>query len=233
MIEKNIKTSSVLIRATPLMETLTGIMIAGFYSFSRKLIAAGELGCNFFIFSNLMMLAYQPIRSLATINMVAHQGATAFKRISKIIDKEITIKENINLPNLILKNSDIAFKNVFKYQSTDKQTIKNINFKINGGTMAALVGHSGKKHNFKSNTRFYDPQDGFVEIDNQDISKIKLSSLRKNISLVKSDVILLTIQLRQILLMQKMMQLMTRLKKPVDLQQQMSSLINFQINMKP
>ena len=90
------------------------------------------------------MLAYQPIRSLATINMVAHQGATAFKRISKIIDKEITIKENINLPNLILKNSDIAFKNVFfKYQSTGKQTIKNINFKINGGTMAALVGHSG------------------------------------------------------------------------------------------
>ena len=145
MIEKNIKTASVMIRATPLMETLTGIMIAGFIAFSGKLIAAGELEVNnFFSFLAAMMLAYQPIRSLATLNMTAYQGATAFKRVSKIIDKEIKIKENKDLPELHLNNSNISFDKVFfKYETTDKQTIKNISFHIEGGYMAAFVGHSG------------------------------------------------------------------------------------------
>ena len=101
LVEKNIKISSVLIRATPIMETLTGFMIAGFIFFSGKLIAAGELEVNnFFSFLAAMMLAYQPIRSLATLNMAAYQGATAFKRISSIIDKNIEIKNEDNLPSL-------------------------------------------------------------------------------------------------------------------------------------
>ena len=58
------------------------------------------------------MLAYQPIRSLATINMSAFQGAAAFKRISKIIDKKIDIQENTDNPQLNLKNSEIKFSNV-------------------------------------------------------------------------------------------------------------------------
>ena len=83
LVERNIKIGSVLIRATPIMETLTGLMIAGFIFFSGKLIASGELEVNnFFSFLAAMMLAYQPIRSLATINMAAYQGATAFKRVS-------------------------------------------------------------------------------------------------------------------------------------------------------
>ena len=95
VIEKNIKTMSVLIRAAPIMETLTGIMIAGFIAFSGQLIEAGELEVNnFFSFLAAMMLAYQPIRSLATLNLAVYQGATAFKRITKIIDKEIQIKED-------------------------------------------------------------------------------------------------------------------------------------------
>ena len=90
------------------------------------------------------MLAYQPIRSLATINMAAYQGATAFKRISKIIDKEIKIKEQTNAPKLILKNTNIKFNNVgFKYEFTDEKAINNINFEIKGNTMTAFVGHSG------------------------------------------------------------------------------------------
>ena len=88
LVEKNIKIGSILIRATPIMETLTGFMIAGFIIFAGKLIASGEIGVNnFFSFLAAMMLAYQPIRSLATINMAAYQGASAFKRISNIIDK--------------------------------------------------------------------------------------------------------------------------------------------------
>ena len=145
LVEKNIKIGSVMIRATPIMEALTGVMIAGFIVFSGKLISSGELGVNnFFSFLAAMMLAYQPIRSLATINMVAYQGAAAFKRISNIIDKEISIKEFNGAPKLNLTNSNIKFTKVdFKYDTTEEQAIKDISFNIKGNTMAAFVGHSG------------------------------------------------------------------------------------------
>ncbi|MAV06044.1 MAG: ABC transporter permease [Candidatus Pelagibacter sp.] len=194
LVEKNIKINSVLIRAAPIMETLTGFMIAGFIFFSGKLIAAGELEVNsFFSFLAAMMLAYQPIRSLATINMTAYQGATAFKRISSIIDRSIEIKEDKNLPKLIVNKCNIIFDDVgFKYESTEEKAIKNINLEIEGGSMTAFVGHSGagKSTIMSLLPRFYDPQQGNIKIDDQDIKKISLSSLRKNISLVSQDVIL-------------------------------------------
>ena len=192
--EKNIKTSSILIRAAPLMETLTGIMIAGFIAYSGKLIAAGDLEINnFFSFLAAMMLAYQPIRSLATINLAVYQGATAFKRISEVIDKKIEIKEDKSLPQLSLKNTNINFEKVFfKYETTKDLTVQNININIVGGTTVAFVGHSGAGKSTILNflPRFYDPQKGVIKIDNQDISKVRLSSLRKNISLVSQDTIL-------------------------------------------
>ncbi len=194
LVEKNIKISSVLVRATPIMETLTGFMIAGFIFFSGKLIAAGELEVNsFFSFLAAMMLAYQPIRSLATINMAIYQGATAFKRISDIIDKDIEIKNDESLPNIVVKKSNINFNNVsFKYQKTTEKAVNNINISISGGSMSAFVGHSGAGKSTIINLlpRFYDPQDGEILIDNQNIKKISLASLRKNISLVSQDIIL-------------------------------------------
>ena len=194
LVEKNIKIGSVLIRATPIMEILTGFMIAGFIIFSGKLIASGELEVNnFFSFLAAMMLAYQPIRSLATINMSAFQGAAAFKRIRNIIDKKINIKEESNQPRLTIKNSEIKFNNVgFKYNSTNEKAIKDINFVIKGNTMAAFVGQSGAGKSTIINLlpRFYDPQEGVVEIDNQNIKNISLKSLRKNLSMVSQDVIL-------------------------------------------
>ena len=194
LVEKNIKIGSVLIRATPIMETLTGFMIAGFIIFSGRLIAAGELGVNnFFSFLAAMMLAYQPIRSLATINMAAYQGAAAFKRISSIIDRDIKVKEVPGAPKLFLKNSDIRFNKVeFKYDSTDEKAIKEISLNIKGNTMTAFVGHSGAGKSTIINLlpRFYDPQKGSIEIDNQNIQLVSLNSLRKNLSLVSQDVIL-------------------------------------------
>ena len=194
LVEKNIKIGSVMIRATPIMESLTGFMIAGFIVFSGKLIASGELGVNnFFSFLAAMMLAYQPIRSLATINMAAYQGAAAFKRISEIIDKNIEVKEIDNMPKLILSNSDIKFNNVgFKYDTTKEKAIKDINLSIKGNTMAAFVGHSGAGKSTIINLlpRFYDPQDGSIEIDKQNIKNVSLDSLRKNLSMVSQDVVL-------------------------------------------
>jgi ATP-binding cassette, subfamily B, bacterial MsbA len=194
LVEKNIKIGSVLIRATPIMETLTGFMIAGFIVFSGKLIAAGELGVNnFFSFLAAMMLAYQPIRSLATLNLAIYQGAAAFKRVNDIINKEITVKELNNSPELILKSSDIKFNKIsFKYETTKEKAIQDVSFDIKGNTMAAFVGHSGAGKSTIINLlpRFYDPQEGSIEIDGQNIKKVSLKSLRKNLSLVSQDVIL-------------------------------------------
>ena len=194
LVEKNIKISSVQIRATPIMEVLTGIMIAGFIFFSGKLIASGELTVNsFFSFLAAMMLSYQPIRSLATINMIAYEGAAAFKRIANIIDTPIQITNDEKLPNLNIKNCDIIFNQVnYQYNSNNIKAVKNIDINIEGGSMTAFVGQSGAGKSTVLNLlpRFYDPQEGSIKIDNQNISKVSLKSLRKNISLVSQDVIL-------------------------------------------
>ena len=193
-VEKNIKISSVMVRATPIMETLTGFMIAGFIFYSGKLISAGELEINnFFSFLAAMMLAYQPIRSIATINILIYQGTTAAKRVFVVIDESIEIKNDPKFPNLKIEKCNIKFNNIsFHYLNTKEKAIKNINLNIEGGKMTAFVGHSGAGKSTIINLlpRFYDPQEGKIYIDDQNIYKVNLDSLRKNISLVSQDIIL-------------------------------------------
>ena len=192
--DKQIKIGKVLIRATPIMETLTGIMIAGFIYFSGFLIANGEIGINnFFSFLAAMMLSYQPIRSLATLNMAIFQGVAASERIFKIIDEKIQIKNEEKLPNLKVKNADIKFQDVsFQYKAGKDSAVKNINLNIEGEKITALVGHSGAGKSTIMNLipRFYQQQTGNILIDNQDITEVSLNSLRSKISLVSQDIIL-------------------------------------------
>jgi subfamily B ATP-binding cassette protein MsbA len=194
LVDKNIKIASVLIRATPIMETLTGFMIAGFIFYAGKLISVGELEVNnFFSFLAAMMLAYQPIRSLATINMAAYQGAAAAKRIFSVIDKPIEVKNSKDFPDLKINKCNINFKDVsFHYTNTEEKAIKKINLDIIGGSTTAFVGPSGAGKSTIINLlpRFYEPQQGKISIDQQNIHEVSLFSLRKNISLVSQDVIL-------------------------------------------
>ncbi len=194
MVNKSAKIASIIIRATPLMEILTGFMIAGFIYFSGTLISSGELQVNqFFSFLAAMMLAYQPIRSLATINMVVFSGAAGAKRIYNVIDQPIKIKNDKELPDLKTSKGNIKFDKVsFKYEKSNDKAVSGINLSIQGGTMAAFVGHSGAGKSTIINLlpRFYDPQNGEIFIDDQNTKLVNLNSLRKCISLVSQDVIL-------------------------------------------
>ena len=193
--EKSIKISAVLIRATPVMEILTGTMIAVLIFYSGKLIMNDQLSLNnFFSFLAAMMLAYQPVKSLATINVGISQGLSASKRILPIIDTINLIQTNDDKINLILKNGTIDCKDINFHYSTnlENKVLKNINIKINGGKMTALVGQSGsgKSTLLSLIPRIYDPTAGKLEIDGQDIKEVNLFSLRKEISIVDQNVTL-------------------------------------------
>ena len=185
------KIMSVFIRATPVMETMTGIMIALLIFISGKLIIAGEIDINnFFSFLAAMMLAYQPVRSLATLNIAIGQGIAASKRILPIIDDKNHISEEDEAEDLKLSKGNIKFVNInFKYVNTEQKILKSANLNINGGKMTSLVGHSGAGKTTVLNLipRFYDPISGDITIDNQSIYKSTIYSLRKNISLVSQD----------------------------------------------
>ena len=189
--EKAKKIAIVFTRATVIMEPLTGVMIALLIFVTGKLIISGEIDINnFFSFLAAMMLAYQPVRSLATLNVGINQGLSAAKRILPIIDIENKINDNKSSNNLVLKNCDIEFENCdFKYNDNQNLILKKINLKFTGNKMTALVGHSGAGKSSILNLipRFYDSISGDIKIDNQSIYKIKLEDLRKNISIVTQD----------------------------------------------
>ena len=194
LMNKEIKVANVLIRATPIMEILTGFVIAGFIYYTAIMIGRGEIEINqFFSFLTAMMLAYQPLRSLATLNMMFYQGAAGAERVFSVIDTRAKIKENKDLPNLNFQKNNIEFKNVsFSYPNTKEAAIKNINITLDGGKLAALVGHSGAGKSTIINLlpRFYDPEEGQICIDGQNIKSVTLSSVRRGMSLVSQDIIL-------------------------------------------
>jgi len=190
--EKSKKIGIVFIRATPIMETLTGIMIAILIFYTGKLILRNEIDINnFFSFLAAMMLAYQPVRTLATLNIGINQGIAAAKRILPLVDNKNEIKDENNAEDLQLTKGTIKFKEVsFKYnQNIQGPVLKSLNLTIEGGKMTALVGHSGAGKSTIMNLipRFYDCSDGDIIIDESSIYKTKISSLRKNISLVSQD----------------------------------------------
>jgi len=190
--DKSIKIRSVYLRSTPIMEVLTGFMIALLIFYSGHLIISGELNINnFFSFLAAMMLAYQPVKSLTKVNIAISQGLSAAKRILPIIDIKNEIEKNDSSDEIKLTDGTITFENInFHYYSNpDNQVLKNVSIKINGGKMTALVGHSGSGKSTLLNMipRIYNPTNGSIKIDNQDLSKFNLSSIRKQISIVDQN----------------------------------------------
>ena len=190
--EKSIKIATIYLRSAPIMEVLTGFMIALLIFYSGHLIINEELSINnFFSFLAAMMLAYQPVKSLTKVNVSIGQGLSAARRILPIIDTKNEINLNKESKNLKLTSGDIEFDKVnFAYKSNlENQVLKNISIKINGGKMTALVGHSGSGKSTILNMipRIYNPTSGKVKVDNENISSINLHSLRRQISIVDQN----------------------------------------------
>ena len=189
--EKTKKIALVMVRLTPIMEVLTGIMIAILIFYSGKLILRNEIDVNnFFSFLAAMMLAYQPVRTLASLNVIVNQGLSAANRILPIIDAKNKI---FNLPDakeIKISDAKINFNNVeFAYETTEGNVLTGISLEFKGGKMTSLVGLSGSGKSTILNLipRFYDVGSGEIKIDNQSINKIALESLRKQISLVSQE----------------------------------------------
>jgi subfamily B ATP-binding cassette protein MsbA len=189
--DKNKKIQTVFVRLSPIMETLTGFMVAILIFYSGKLMARGEVDINnFFSFLAAMMLAYQPVRALSTLNMVINQGLSAASRIIPIIDQKNEIKNLDNAKSLIIKNANIHFNNLnFSYEIKEGKTLDSVNLEFEGGKMTSLVGHSGSGKSTILNLipRFYDAQSGDIIIDNQSIYEVTIESLRDEISMVSQE----------------------------------------------
>jgi len=189
--EKNQKIQTVFVRMSPIMETLTGVMIALLIFYSGKLMSNNELDINnFFSFLAAMMLAYQPVRSLSTLNMVLNQGLSAASRILPIIDQKNNIIEIQDAITIKATNSEVKFTDVnFSYNIDEGQTLNSVNLTFKGGKMTSLVGHSGSGKSTILNLipRFYDAKSGDISIDNQSIYKSKIKSLRSEISMVSQE----------------------------------------------
>ena len=145
---------------------------------------------NFFSFLAAMMLAYQPVRSLSTLNVILNQGLSAASRILSVIDTKKLIKNPDNAKEIKVEKANIKFKNVmFSYNKSDGEVLKNINLEFEGGQMTSLVGHSGSGKSTILNLipRFYDCGSGDISVDDQSIYDVTLHSLRKNISLVSQE----------------------------------------------
>jgi subfamily B ATP-binding cassette protein MsbA len=179
--------------SAPIMEIISAIAIAivVFFAGYRSMQGAISLG-EFVSFLAALMLAYQPVRSLAGINIGLQEGLTAARRIYEIIDQKNEVYHDEKAPSLKLKNATIEFKNISFSYPDGTHALKNLSTKIKGSTKVGLVGMSGSGKTTFLNLipRFFHLKNGSILIDDQNINEINLNSLRKEISLVSQDVIL-------------------------------------------
>ena len=180
----------------PILEILGGVAAACVIGLASYRVTIGELtpGSVVGYVTALLMIA-QPARALGTFNTVFQEALSALDRIYI----QLSVVPKINSLNSspifkLIKNKppNIIFKNVnFSYNQKSK-VLNNINFSIKGGTSVALVGQSGAGKSSIINliSRFYDPSSGHILINDEEISKVDIASLRSNIALVSQDTII-------------------------------------------
>ena len=198
LIIKGIKTRAA---ASPFSEFLAGFGIAAALYYAGVRGIQGELALNEFVsFLGAMMLSFQPLKRLSAISTSIQDGFAAAVRIFNLMDQESYIKEADNANQLAITNGKIEFKDVsLSYENNKNLAISNISLIIEPGTTTALVGPSGAGKSSCLNLipRFYDPSNGSIEIDEQNIKHLTLDSLRSCISLVSQEPKLFDVSIKE------------------------------------
>ena len=191
------KSSRVNSISRPLMETLGGLAIAVIiYTGGSQVISGTTTPGTFFSFLTALLMAYQPIKSLASLNATLQMAMAAAERIFNIIDTKPLIIEKQNNKDIHLKNDttyNVKFSDVtFAYESSNKNILSNINLNIKRGEKIALVGYSGAGKTTLLNLlpRFYEIKRGRITINDIDIKDLSFSFLRNHFSLVSQDIVL-------------------------------------------
>ncbi len=187
----------------PLMETLAGLAIAIiiFIGGSQVIMNQTTPG-TFFSFLTALLMAYQPVKSLASLNATLQIAMASAERIFEILDKKPQIK-NCDKPEDSkihkLDKLDLKVSNMFfKYNLSKGFVLKNINLKILDGEKVAIVGHSGSGKTTLMNLlpRFFEPNKGEISMGGINLSKLSLEFVRNYFSLVSQDVVLFDETLR-------------------------------------
>jgi len=189
----NRKSQQTFLGAAPVMETISAVAIAIVVFFAGYRSFQGVLSLGQFVsFLAALMLAYQPVRALAGLNIGIKSGLVAVRRTYEIIDRINLVKEDSHLPELKINKGNIEFIDINFSYPNNIQALKEVNGKINGGEKVGFVGVSGSGKTTLLNLipRFFHLSKGKIIIDDQNINEVKLSSLRKKISLVSQDTIL-------------------------------------------
>ena len=183
-------------KVLPILEILGGVAAACVIGLASYRVAIGELSPGSVVgYVTALLMIAQPARALGTFNTVLQEALSALDRIYIQIGILPKINSLTSAPNLKLnknKPPSIIFKNInFSYNQKSK-VLDDINFSIEGGTNVALVGQSGAGKSSIINliSRFYDPSSGKILINNQEINKVDIVSLRNSISLVSQDTII-------------------------------------------
>ncbi len=198
LIIKGIKTRAA---ASPFSEFLAGFGIAAALYYAGVRGIQGELALNEFVsFLGAMMLSFQPLKRLSAISTSIQDGFAAAVRIFNLMDQESYIKEADNAKQLAITKGKVEFKDVsLSYENDKNLALNSISFIIEPGKTTALVGPSGAGKSSCLNLipRFYDPSNGSIEIDEQNIKHLTLDSLRSCISLVSQEPKLFDVSIKE------------------------------------
>ncbi len=188
-----VKTTYIRNSISPIMEALGGVAVGAIIWYGGFQVLEGTTTPGaFFSFMTAMLIAYKPLKNIASLNAKVQSSVAAAIRFFNVIDEEPTIKDAPNAKPIVIKNGNIEFKNVSFSYGENIPALRNTSMHIEAGKTVALVGHSGSGKSTLMNLilRFYDTCAGEIFIDGQEIKDITMKSLRKSISLVSQDIVL-------------------------------------------
>jgi subfamily B ATP-binding cassette protein MsbA len=186
---------------SPLTEFIGMLGAAVILLVAGKDVIEGQLSFGIFgLFLGSLMSMIRPLKKLSGVHAINQQALSASKRIYDILEEEVTVKEAPNPIARVSFKDKIIFDNIsFRYNPDDEYALRDVNFTVKKNQMLAIVGHSGSGKSTLVNLlpRLYDPNNGRILIDGQNIANFKLSALRDAISVVSQDMVIFNDTIRE------------------------------------